>query len=574
METIDLIMKRIIYLSVLAILATFAVSCDNEDKGIENNGSGEQGSGYQYVDLGLSVNWATFNVGATRPEEYGDYYAWGETEPKSKYDWSTYKFCTGPDSSLTKYNTKSESGRVDNKLVLDPEDDVAHVKWGADWRMPTVLEIEELCDSDNCKWTWTSQNGVNGFKVVSKIPGYEGKSIFIPAGGFYYGSELDSIGSFVLLYSSSLATPGSVNYGISYDHRAFIQIGISSSPAFSSYVYRKVGIPVRPVCTSKTFKPRLKGSVLLSVSFNYTDQDSLWGKDWKDELQYNWNEISYGSIGYTKPRDIKGTIYSINPSTDLRSSAFYRIYYSDGGKVMLDVGSKYDFLYYTFGTEYVNFYQSDDYMSYTAFTRSDGDYYRQPDEFYGSFMPGIELSDDPEDYEKSVENDNVVYYKNIDVSLKPYSFIYLYQIVFLNNTDNNGRRIIRINDIAVSGVSQGVDMFTGKTFDNAVSIKTDEIKPMQNLQNVRLANGSTVNEADIVAARMITWGLPGTKPLEVGSSATNTNQNNINITVMFRNAKTGTITRDITDQMRQKPTGGIITIYIDSSQIEIPQFNP
>ncbi|MBO7112331.1 MAG: hypothetical protein J6V75_00065, partial [Bacteroidaceae bacterium] len=130
-------------------------------------------SEYAYVDLGLSVKWATCNVGASKPEEYGDYYAWGETEPKTTYDWSTYKWCKGSSATMTKYCNNSSYGNngfTDTKTTLDPEDDVAHVKWGGNWRMPTISEFEDLIN--NCTWTWTTQNGVNGYKVTSKKSGY------------------------------------------------------------------------------------------------------------------------------------------------------------------------------------------------------------------------------------------------------------------------------------------------------------------------------------------------------------------------------------------------------------------
>ena len=99
-------------------------------------------NGHEYVDLGLpsGLKWATCNVGASSPEVYGGYYAWGETEEKSSYSWSTYKWCNGSYDTMTKYCTSSSYGTVDNKTTLDPQDDVAHVKWGGRWRMPTLEE--------------------------------------------------------------------------------------------------------------------------------------------------------------------------------------------------------------------------------------------------------------------------------------------------------------------------------------------------------------------------------------------------------------------------------------------------
>lgn len=150
-------------------------SADNDDN--DDNDDDDYINGHEYVDLGLSVKWATCNVGASKPEEYGGYYAWGETGEKSEYDWDTYKWCNGSEYTLTKYCTDSDYGRVDNKTTLEPSDDVAHVKWGGSWRMPTKDEIEEL--HDKCSWTWTTVNGVNGCKVT----GPNGNSIFLPAAG-------------------------------------------------------------------------------------------------------------------------------------------------------------------------------------------------------------------------------------------------------------------------------------------------------------------------------------------------------------------------------------------------------
>ena len=127
------------------------------------------GGNSEYVDLGLSVKWASHNVGATKPEEYGDYYAWGETEGFDSE--SSYKFLDDQ-GAYTKYN------RTDGKTVLDSEDDVANVKWGGSWRIPTNDEINELID--NCNWTLASVNGVTGFLVTSKINGYTDRSIFLP----------------------------------------------------------------------------------------------------------------------------------------------------------------------------------------------------------------------------------------------------------------------------------------------------------------------------------------------------------------------------------------------------------
>lgn len=155
-------------------------------------------NGYEYVDLGLSVKWATMNVGADSPKDYGDYFAWGEILPKNYYDWSTYKFCNGSNNSLTKYNTNNSYGVVDNKTRLDLSDDAAHANWGGNWRMPTDAELDEL--RTNCIWTWTVQNGVNGYKVTSKS---NENYIFLPATGSYNYSEIGNAGKMGYYWSSS-----------------------------------------------------------------------------------------------------------------------------------------------------------------------------------------------------------------------------------------------------------------------------------------------------------------------------------------------------------------------------------
>ena len=149
---------------------------------------------HEWVDLGLSVKWATCNVGATKPEETGNYFAWGETEPKETYNWSTYKLTVDGGSTFTKYNT------TDGKTTLELTDDAAHVNRGSTWCMPTLDECKELID--NCIWTWTDD--YNGTGVAGQlVTASNGESIFLPAAGhsvnrrngtegFYWSSSLNT----------------------------------------------------------------------------------------------------------------------------------------------------------------------------------------------------------------------------------------------------------------------------------------------------------------------------------------------------------------------------------------------
>ena len=213
--------------------ATFS---DPSGDGVEN--------GHAYVDLGLSVKWATMNVGASSPEDYGNYYAWGETKAyneadetnltnynyrsktsyvKTDYDWSTYKWCNGTETSMTKYCTDSSHGTVDGKTTLDAEDDAASVNWGGKWRMPTHTEQLELVD--NCYWVWTSSynsTGKAGY-IIYKAKSSSDKGqvvtsgntpsssyslsdshIFLPAAGCRNGGWLWYAGSSGYYWSSSL----------------------------------------------------------------------------------------------------------------------------------------------------------------------------------------------------------------------------------------------------------------------------------------------------------------------------------------------------------------------------------
>ena len=198
-------------------------------------------NGYEYVDLGLTVKWATCNVGANAPEEYGDYFAWGEVEPKEKYTWENYKWCQGNDMTLTKYCKNEEygyNGFTDYENTLYAEDDVAKVKWGGAWRMPTDKELEELIY--NCTWIQTNQHGVEGYKVI----GYNGNNIFIPCAGRLNETIKIDEGIEAEYWSNSLESYRHYNYY----HISTQAYSMSSSFLSTTTVDRFLGLPIRPVC--------------------------------------------------------------------------------------------------------------------------------------------------------------------------------------------------------------------------------------------------------------------------------------------------------------------------------------
>ncbi|MBO4566380.1 MAG: Ig-like domain-containing protein, partial [Bacteroidales bacterium] len=197
---------------------------------------------YEAVDLGLSVKWATVNVGATKPEESGYYYAWGETAPKDYYYYTTYKWSSGDEDHYFKYvygdyDYESECLTVDY-TTLEPEDDAATVNWGRGWRMPTEIEMNEL--EANCTFKWITRGGVGGFLVTSNKDGYTGNSIFLPSVGFYSGQKNLEYGNLCTYWSSSLRSDSNDAYFCYYDR-----------PNWSAQVLyfpdRTDGCPVRPV---------------------------------------------------------------------------------------------------------------------------------------------------------------------------------------------------------------------------------------------------------------------------------------------------------------------------------------
>ena len=212
---------------------------------------------HEYVNFGTpDLNWSTCNLGATNgttPESwYGDYFAWGETETKTDYKLETYKYGSG--DNLTKYNTDPEYGTVDDKTVLEPEDDAAHANWGDGWRMPTAAEWQELYDNNTFRWLGAgATDDATGFTAVAA--GYlvvkggkndnaidNGVYMFLPAAGFRYVDYLYFAGSDGYYWSSSLNTD-SPNYAL------ICQFG--SGDCDVTDISRCCGLPVRAVRSAR-----------------------------------------------------------------------------------------------------------------------------------------------------------------------------------------------------------------------------------------------------------------------------------------------------------------------------------
>ena len=215
-------MKKIFKLFLLVGFMFLFAQCEKENLSF-NEG---------YVDLGLSVNWATCNIGANRPEDFGCYVAWGECKSKKYYDWSNYKYCKGTKESLTKYNDNIEYGVLDNKSKLDFGDDIVSKNLGGSWRMPTYKEQGELVS--NCTWEWTILNGVYGYKVI----GRNGNFIFLPAAGFVdENGYVANVGVTCYYWTNTL-------YMSSYSWYLYAN---SSKAVVNGNLYRCYGCTIRPV---------------------------------------------------------------------------------------------------------------------------------------------------------------------------------------------------------------------------------------------------------------------------------------------------------------------------------------
>lgn len=239
---------------LVAVIANVSglASC-SKDKTTDKSG------GCEAVDLGLSVKWATMNIGATKPEEFGDYFAWGETAAKETYSWANYKWVQDSPVDFEGYGISKYSFHDgikdgiwysgdtfvgDNKMEFsdyDYADDAARKNWKGNWKTPSFNDWIELGNRECMDWTWTDDykgTGVAGEIVTSKIAGYEGNSIFFPAAGYKYDSYHDRAGSACLYWSSSL---------MNYSHCGWLVFFLPDGTVDEDEFHRYQGLPVRPV---------------------------------------------------------------------------------------------------------------------------------------------------------------------------------------------------------------------------------------------------------------------------------------------------------------------------------------
>ena len=335
-------------------------------------------------------------------------------------------------------------------------------------------------------------------------------------------------------------------------------------------------------CERKPLYLRAPGNGSVDVSVYDVKLDLLWGFDWETQWQYEWDSTLWGPIGYTTPDIVRAFVYGLDHEAISRQNCFTRNFAVSGGRVSLESASWYDMLFFNGGTSWIQFDQATDYSYYNASTRASSrtSYsdrrkeisvypdYNQPDELFGTFLQKLYVSDDPDDYEITQEADGTtVYIYHIDACLRPYTFIYLIQVMLLNNYDEKGMRVKGCQGMSLDGVSQGVELYSRCTYDEEASVTADDVKPIQPKRALRLPNGQTV-EGDIFASRLLSWGLPGIVPLDHITRSVQTDyENHVGMGLVLRNGRTYNISSDITEQMQQHPTGGVITVVYDASEV-------
>ena len=289
-------------------------------------------NGHEYVDLGLPSGtlWATMNVGATSPEGYGDYFAWGETEPKDYYHWETYKLsANGNYYSMTKYCLSPSYGTVDNKNILELSDDAANANWGGDWRMPTIENFSEL--KTECTWSLVTKDGIRGFTVKGK----NGNTIFLPEGGDYLGQDLSNVGSRGAYWSSNLGSHDA--------YSSCFYIGTSQEVKSSGYD-RCRGYSVRPVLPKgiviEPEKPDTPESSFVAKPFSISATETITfspgnlqyhaaNDEWRfapSQLDYIGEDNANISSTYNGWIDLFGWGTGNNPTNKIEHYDYYQTY--------------------------------------------------------------------------------------------------------------------------------------------------------------------------------------------------------------------------------------------------------
>lgn len=337
-------------------------------------------------------------------------------------------------------------------------------------------------------------------------------------------------------------------------------------------------------CERKPLYLQATGQVDVEVGVYDIELQYIWGTEWVTEWQYEWDEAEYGAIGYTKPHGVRATIYGLDNEMH-RDNFFTQNFGADGGRVSLLAGNWYDLLFYNNGTNYILFNTDESHSFYTATTRTsmrsnyssdDTRAYvdmNQPEELFGCFMEKNEISLNPDDYEIEYDEDGTtIYVYKLNATLRPHTMIYLVQVIMLNNLNEKGERIVKgAKGLTLSGLASGTDLFTRLNNTERISLTTDDIKPLQTDRNLKLPDG-TIEMGDIMATRMLTWGLPGIDPLAARSRNGDVEADScyVGVGLTLSNNAVFTVQGNITEKIRKRPSGGVITLVIDAAKLPEP----
>lgn len=339
-------------------------------------------------------------------------------------------------------------------------------------------------------------------------------------------------------------------------------------------------------CERKPLYLAQRGNVSIATGEFDISLEMLWGTDWQVEWQYPmelWDEAKFGRIGYDVPTGVHVIAYQLDDELER-----FRWYYDrhigiEGGRVQLATDEHYDMLLYNDDTEWILFTDrgGDDYSTFNVTTRTNSRAkytrsnvgYNQPDQLFGTLIDEVYVSDDPDDYVMERNEDgSITYVCKMNATLQPYTFIYLYQVILRNNRTDEGEAIVSsAAGLTANGLASGADLFTRRTHSSIVSLTQDYVAPLVKDRMLTLPDG-TRETADIMGARIQTWGLPSIVPLEEltrGEVTEPSDSTFVGVGLRLYNNYTYVMQKNVTEQMKERPAGGIITLVIDVTK-EIP----
>ena len=347
-------------------------------------------------------------------------------------------------------------------------------------------------------------------------------------------------------------------------------------------------------CHRKPLYLAQRGNMSLGTAIIELDLDLLWGTSWKEQLQYPWDDAKHGVLGYSEPVNVRTIIYRLEDGA--RQSVPVDVHFGFRQKdkrVNLATNETYDLVFHSDGEhagvtsvimqDYANGFGYETNIAVTnggqkavrSSTRQDYEY-NQPDQIFGTLVSDRYISDNPDDYIMRVDEDGVVsWVDTIQATLEPYTLIYLFQIIVINNRDMNDVPIIdRVDKVTITGMASSVDLNTRRTGTTLAAVSTEygDVKERIADYPLTLPDGAR-DTADIMAARIQTWGLPGIVPVV---EVTRGGVEDLASTYLFVYPTLGNglsiepLQYDVTELMKKRPGGGVITIVIDAEK-EIPE---